>query len=141
LAELTYKYQLTGHGFESFTGLIGKTSWVNGMTESIPDQMDKDLIRVTLGMEVVEIPPTDPLDPPLAPEPTDPPTDGNGDGNGDGGDGGEQPPTDGGDGNGDGGEQPPTDGNGDGGEQPPTDGNGDGEGAEPTEPPKETTEE
>ena len=137
MAELTYKYQLTGHGFESFTGLIGKTSWVNGMTESIPDQMDKDLIRVTLGMEVVEIPPTDPLDPPLAPEPTDPPTDG-GDGNGDGG---EQPPTDGGDGNGDGGEQPPTDGNGDGGEQPPTDGNGDGEGAEPTEPPKETTEE
>lgn len=49
------KYKITNHEFAHYTGPIGKTNWVNGECENITDPMDVDMVRLTLGIEAVEI--------------------------------------------------------------------------------------
>lgn len=47
-------YQITNPDFANYTGPLGKTNWVDGKTDSIPDRMDVDMVRLTMGLEQVE---------------------------------------------------------------------------------------
>jgi hypothetical protein len=54
-------FQITNPAFSNYTGSIGKTEWVDGKTDSIPDRLDEDMIRLTMGLQVVaEAPETSP---------------------------------------------------------------------------------
>lgn len=47
-------FQITNPAFQNYTGPLGKTDWVDGKTDSIPDRMDVDMVRLTMGLEVIE---------------------------------------------------------------------------------------
>lgn len=53
-------FQITNPAFANYTGSLGKTEWVDGKIDSIPDRLDEDMIRLTLGLEVAAAPETTP---------------------------------------------------------------------------------